>query len=397
MIKPGMGQLKKHIKGIGVMVLIIALSLVSVPEVSANADKISELEEKIEKIKKEAQETKEDIADNKEELVSLNDTAKDLKEALNLLNSELIEIGSNLEEIEKKIDYKNAQIEELENDLTEASKIKEEQYESMKKRIKFMYEEKSYALTEGILGKARMSDYLNKTNYCETLASYDRHMLEEYENTCNVIEESKVLVDDEREDLINLKLEARGQQNRVGELVDRTNKSIDAYKDEIARTEKAIIAYEDELKAKQSDLATLQAELNEEKRLSKKASDSEWSDVSEISYADGDRKLMANIIYCEAGNQSYEGMLAVGAVVMNRVRSSVFPNTIVGVVYQSGQFTPAVSGRLALALAKNQATEECYRAADAAMAGENNIGDCLFFRTAIPGLNGIRIESHVFY
>ncbi len=56
------------------------------------------------------------------------------------------------------------------------------------------------------------------------------------------------------------------------------------------------------------------------------------------------RKLLAALIYCEAGNQPYEGQVAVGAVVMNRVRSGSYPNTISEVIYQSGQFGPAMTG-----------------------------------------------------
>ena len=53
--------------------------------------------------------------------------------------------------------------------------------------------------------------------------------------------------------------------------------------------------------------------------------------------------------------------------------------------------------RLALALANDSATESCYRAADEAMRGVTNVGQCVYFRTPIPGLNGIRIGGHIFY
>ncbi len=106
---------------------------------------------------------------------------------------------------------------------------------------------------------------------------------------------------------------------------------------------------------------------------------------------------MANLIYCEAGAEPYEGQLAVGAVVINRVLSSVYPDTIVGVIYQNKQFSPVASGRLALALAENKATAACYKAADEAMSGYSNVGNCVYFRTPIPGLSGINIGGHVFY
>ena len=54
-----------------------------------------------------------------------------------------------------------------------------------------------------------------------------------------------------------------------------------------------------------------------------------------------DVTLLAALIQCEAGSESYEGQLAVGAVVMNRVRSGAYPGSIYGVIYESGQVTPA--------------------------------------------------------
>lgn len=89
---------------------------------------------------------------------------------------------------------------------------------------------------------------------------------------------------------------------------------------------------------------------------------SAWRDISEVSFAEGDRYLLANLIYCEAGNQPYAGQVAVGAVVINRVLSSVYPNTVSGVIYQYKQFAPVLDGHLAIALANDSATAACYKA-----------------------------------
>lgn len=107
-----------------------------------------------------------------------------------------------------------------------------------------------------------------------------------------------------------------------------------------------------------------------------------------------DTSLLAALIYCEAGNQSYEGMVAVGAVVMNRVYSGSFPNSISEVIYQGGQFTPASSGSLASALA-NGVPSACYDAAVAAIGGENPVGGALYFNTGSG--KGIQIGDHQFY
>ncbi len=106
--------------------------------------------------------------------------------------------------------------------------------------------------------------------------------------------------------------------------------------------------------------------------------------------------LLAALIYCEAGSESYEGKLAVGAVVMNRVRSGAYPNSIHGVIYASGQFTPAMTGKLNSVYASGGYTAECVQAAQEALAGASNVGDLTHFRRN-NGRDGLVIGNHVFY
>ena len=112
------------------------------------------------------------------------------------------------------------------------------------------------------------------------------------------------------------------------------------------------------------------------------------------SYSEDDLDLMAGIIYCEAGNQSYDGMVAVGAVVMNRVNNDSFPDSVSDVIYQEGQFTPASSGDLSSAMS-NGIPSECYEAAAAALNGENPVGSALYFNTGSG--SGVQIGDHQFY
>lgn len=106
--------------------------------------------------------------------------------------------------------------------------------------------------------------------------------------------------------------------------------------------------------------------------------------------------LLAALIYCEAGSESYEGQLAVGAVVMNRVRSSAYPDSIHGVIYASGQFTPALNGRVNRVYESGRIKESCIRAAEEALSGVSNVGGCTHFRRN-NGRDGIVIGNHVFY
>ena len=124
------------------------------------------------------------------------------------------------------------------------------------------------------------------------------------------------------------------------------------------------------------------------------SSSSDTTDTS-TSASSSDRELLAGLIYCEAGNQSREGKVAVGAVVMNRVASSSFAGTIKGVIYESGQFSPAGSGWLDSVIANGSIPSSCYDAADAALAGENPIGSAMYFNTGSG--KGIKIGAHQFY
>ena len=107
-----------------------------------------------------------------------------------------------------------------------------------------------------------------------------------------------------------------------------------------------------------------------------------------------EKELLASLIFCEAGNQPYEGQVAVGAVVMNRINSSSYPDTMEEVIYQSGQFSPAMSGWLDRVRANQGYTEAAMQAAEDALAGSNPIGDCLYFSV---GGYGTRIGDHLFH
>lgn len=110
--------------------------------------------------------------------------------------------------------------------------------------------------------------------------------------------------------------------------------------------------------------------------------------------AEGVQRLMASIIFCEAGNQSYEGQVAVGAVVMNRVADSAYPDSIEAVIYQKGQFAPAATGWLDRVRRSGGYTESAMRAAADALSGVDPVEGCLYFDR---GGSGRKIGDHYFH
>ena len=142
-----------------------------------------------------------------------------------------------------------------------------------------------------------------------------------------------------------------------------------------------------------------EAKLEEERRAAEEAEriareKAEAAQAEAAAAQQAEKELLASLIFCEAGNQPYEGQVAVGAVVMNRINSSSYPDTMEEVIYQSGQFSPAMSGWLDRVRANQGYTEAAMQAAEDALAGSNPIGDCLYFSV---GGYGTRIGDHLFH
>lgn len=376
--------------------LIIAVCATLIPTGKVYAD-VESARKALEEAQNQHNETTGKLLETQENIVLLNGVKDSLQGQLNQLNEQLTEVSNNLEDLEDKIRNKKLEIEESEADLEEAIAIEEAQYEAMKKRIQFMYEKKEQTYAEMLFTSASFGEFLNKNNYIEKLSDYDRRMLIQFKQTRADVEEAKAKLEAEKAELDDYHLEVVAEQSKVTGYVNDTSRSIGQYKGQIAATEAIADEYAAKAAEEEQNIAELKKKLAEEIALSKLAAQSHWRDISEVQFQDGDRMLLANLIYCEAGNQPYAGQLAVGAVVINRVLSSVYPDTVVGVIYQNKQFSPVGDGHLALALAEDRATAACYKAADEAMSGHTNVGTCVYFRTPIEGLSGIQIGAHIFY
>jgi len=320
-----------------------------------------------------------------------------LKKELDYLNGQLTAVAENLEELERQIREKEQEISDTQAALDEARETEKWQYANMVTVVRCMYERGEESYLSALLGAGSLAEMLNTADYIEKIVDYDQKMLRQYKENRILIEEEEARLQVEMADLEALQAKAEEEKDKVSALMAQTSGSISRYADQISEEERKALEYEAEIKKKEEDLEYLKKKLAEEIALSQAAANAKWRDISEVKFADGDRYLLANLIYCEAGGEPYVGKVAVGSVVINRVLSSQYPDTVVGVIYQNRQFSPVASGRLALALNNNKATADCYRAADEAMSGITNVGNCVYFRTPIEGLTGINIGGHVFY
>lgn len=366
--------------------------------------------EKLQDAKNEKAESEKKLQNTQGAIGSMEYSKAMLVDELKDLNSNLAEVSENLSELEEKqsdkieeIEKTQEEVDQTEVELQEAQEAADYQYEVMKKRLRFIYETGETSYFDLLFGGKTFAAFLNHAEYLEKMNDYDQKMLQklkdlrdETDRKLDELEQHKSDLEDEEQELESLKAETKAEQDKVQGLVNGTAANISGYTSAIEEAEEEAAKYQSEIEAKSAEISQLEKELAKERELARRSKAMAKKDLSQINIAESDRELLACLIYCEAGAEPYEGKIAVGSVVMNRCMSGAFPDTIVGVIYQSGQFAPVASGRLSERLMLG-ANDDCYRAADEAMSGTNNVGDCLFFRTIIDGIEGKIIGNHIFY
>lgn len=356
---------------------------------SAHASSVSELKTKQEEAQKEAD--------------SLSEAQEILQNSLEGLNSELWNASADLTEVENEIAQNQRDIENTQELLGLAQSTAQEQYANMKKRIQYIYENGNQNVMEMILKADSFGEFLNEVEYARAINTYDRRMMDSYLENLRLIEKTTVELAQKQQQLEEKRTELASKQEELNHQVVAVKNNLDSTANELSEKQAEISEFEEKIKAMEEyerKLKEEQARRDAERLAAIKAQEEELAgqggDQVPVVPVDGDEYLLATLIYCEAGNQPYEGKLAVGSVVINRVRSGHFPNSIQGVIYQGGQFSPAQSGKLALAMEAGLANQECYQAAQAVLSGATTV-DSLYFCVNNGLINGLVIGDHVFY
>ncbi|TGY98261.1 cell wall hydrolase [Petralouisia muris] len=388
------------------LALIFLLCCLSNLVVFATQGKINEVQEGIKDLEQQKKE-----AENQAN--SLSGKAGSLEGDLKEFNSSLEDAAARLNETEEQLTSTRNSLEETRIALEGARIREQEQYEAMKKRIRFMYEMDMEGMVEVLLSAENFADFLNKGEYIVNIHNYDRKMLEEYRATKEEIAGKEQELESQEQQLAELQLQQEEKKQELAVLVDSTSEKLSAARKQLAEAQADVKAYEAEIerqKAYEEELEAQKAaedakrlaeirkqeeEIKKQEEVKQNQNSSTGSGTVTPSSDASDISLLAALIQCEAGGESYEGKLAVGSVVMNRVRSSYFPNTVAGVIYQGGQFSPVASGRFASVLAKG-ANQSCTQAAGEVLGGNITIS-CLYFRRNDGTIPGTVIGNHVFY
>lgn len=356
------------------------------------------------------------FADEKE---TLENKTSDLQSQLAGINQDLLKISDEISDTQMRVTIVNSEILRSEDELTISQQNEDQQYENMKSRIKYMYENGNSSMLELLFSAESMSDFLNKADFIQNISQYDRDMLSELQNIHADIENQKMALQNQQDSLNNLENELQQQQAALQQKADETSTDLAQFQaqlQQIREQEAAKAAAEAAAKAQQEAAAKAQqqaqASANASSSGNNTSSNTTTSNGSSnsgnnssggvinnggTSASKSDLDLLAAIIQCEA-YQNYDSLLAVATVIMNRVYDSRFPNSISGVVYAAGQFEPAFSGRLEYVLNAGP-TSLSYQVAQDAINGARlaEVADCYYFLYAGTGHPGINIGGNVFF
>lgn len=323
-------------------------------------------------------------------------TAK-LSSQLADINDELLQLSEEISSTEMQIEITNSEISRTQDSLAAAMAEEEEQFDKMGERIKFIYEQGSSSMLELLFSAEDMTDFLNKAEFIQTVSEYDRIMLEELKDTRVKIENQEKTLSNQKSSLNILQLDLIERQNSLQVLADETAVDLSTLQDYL----KTLKAEEAARKAEEARKAAEEA-AKRQQAASRPSSSTPTSATTNsgtvVTPAAGELDLLAALIECEA-IQDYDSLLAVATVIMNRVESPSFPNTITEVIYAPGQFEPVWTGRLDSVLSTG-ATSLSYRVAQDAINGARlaAVADCYYFLYAgSTDREGVNIGNNLFF
>lgn len=234
--------------------LVMVLCFCTIGDV--HASDVQKAEKKLEEAKEEKKQLKEDKKKAEAE-------KKQLSQKLDTLLGEI-------QETEDKISAKEEEIFEKEEELFQAQIDENDQYEDMKKRIRYMYENGNSQFVEILCEAKDLSDFLNRTEYISTISNYDRDMLKKFQKIVAEVERQEKVLEEEKKEMETLQDELIEKQNSLETLLEEKTAEIEGLKDEISANEKKMKKLEEAKKAAE-DAARKKAEAEAAKKAAAEA------------------------------------------------------------------------------------------------------------------------------
>ena len=389
---------KKLILGMILLALTIdRFSFVSLAD--ETEDTISEMKEAeaetqaaISNLQKQTQETKEAISalegqkqQTQQSVSNLESKSSSLQSTINGYSNKLETLNTEIDEAEAAMAVVSSEIVRLNNELAEAQKQERDRYELLKKRLKSTYESGGTSgLLRVLLESGSIGELLTKFEYLNAIVRYDRTKIAEYQELQAGIEAQKKAVEEKEAELDAYQDELDEKHAELSDLTDEVKGQLSSTKNSLSNEKNKLSSYDEQLKELDKKMKNLEAQTAAaQAKLAQQLAERLALSKENLggSYDASEQELiwLAATIQAESDGESYTGKLGVGSVIMNRVKSSAFPNSVIGVITQPMQFAPYRSGKVEFIIA-NGPNSTCIRAAQEVLSGAR-IGDYLFFMT----------------
>lgn len=235
-----------------VSVLVLITLTVAVTE-SVHATTISELQQQKEENEKQLKGVNQQISDYK-------GAQADIGAEIEELDAEMVGLLTDISLIEEAIKTKEEEIAITQADYDTAVAVKDEQYESMKIRIQFMYEEGETSYLQLFTDSLNMSDMINKAEYVEQLYAYDRKLLEEYQATVEQVAMLQDTLEEEKSELQTSQYELEEEQTYLEEVLAEKQKEYENYDVMLAKAKQEAAAYTTKIKQETAQIKKLEEE-----------------------------------------------------------------------------------------------------------------------------------------
>ena len=368
----------------------------------------AQTKETISNLEKQTKETRDAISALQGQKSQTQGNISNLENKSNVLQSTINGYSSKLEDLNEEISVAeeqmaevSAEIVQLDKELREAKQKEKERHDLLMHRMKSTYESGgSKGMLIILLESGTIQEFLTKFEYFKAIMRYDNKVIAEYKALQEDIEQKTAVVREKEAKLDEYQSMLDEKHGELTELTDSvkgqlnsTRNSLSSEKNKLADFDKQLTDLDKKMKALESQVAAAQAKLAQQiaERLALTKEDTSGAYAASAT----ELEWLAATIQAEAGGESYTGKLAVGSVIMNRVKSSAFPNTIVSVITQNLQFASYRSGKVELIIA-NGPNSTCIQAAQEVLDGYTNIGDMTHFRRK-GNRDGYIIGNHVFY
>ena len=218
---------------------------------------VSELDSQIQKAEEAKKQAEKRVKDLKEEIAELENNKGDILEYVKKVDKKMEKVSETISDLRKQINAARNSLVTLEKELKEAQAVEKAQYETMKKRIKYMYENGSGAYMDVVFSASSLADFLNRSEYIEKISKYDTNLFEQYTKLKKDVELRRTRMEAKIEQIAMLQEEAAADKNALKELKENKKSEVNRLKSAISYRDDKVRTFHEQVAKQEREVENL--------------------------------------------------------------------------------------------------------------------------------------------